>query len=221
MHQNEVASATTEESDGVRVLTVKVSRHKTGMSERASVGITGPLIQHLHQWLEVVKKIHPSSPLVFPSWKGDEVTQLTRSVQTCAATFGIQLPTTQEVRPNVEICAVGLAEQERTLAAWHLSHGTMAGKSYRALQGTLRAQAFNVVGKVMGTSKPGPSPGPLPKKRRKFTRDEEDVIEEYFQVNIESHAAPRMSEVTDFLRDHQLQGRSAKDIYNKVWNLYK
>ena len=73
----------------------------------------------------------------------------------------------------------------------------------------------------MGTSKPGPSPGPLPKKRRKFTRDEEDVIEEYFQVNIESHAAPRMSEVTDFLRDHQLQGRSAKDIYNKVWNLYK
>jgi len=46
-------------------------------SERASIGVSGPIVEHLHRWLEVVKKLHPSSPLIFSSWKGEEMSQLT------------------------------------------------------------------------------------------------------------------------------------------------
>lgn len=224
MQRDEVERATVEELDGVKVVTIKVSRHKTGLSERAGVGVTGPVLEHLQQWLEMVKQLHPSSPLVFPNWKGEEVTQLTRAVQMCAATLNIDLPTTQEIRPNVEIRAVGLGEREKHLVARHLSHGTTtAEKSYRALQGTQRAQAFNVVGEVMGIEKPGPSSGPNDdkKKRKKFTAAEEELIGEYFSTHIEARNAPRMSEVTDFLQNHSIEGRSAKDIYDKVRNMYK
>ena len=126
-----------EEVDGVRVLTAKVSYHKTGLSERVSVDANSPVLEHLYPWLEIVEKLHPSSPFVFPSWKGEEVSQLTRAVQACVATFTIELPTTQEVRPNMEICAIGLGEKEKNLVARHLSHSTATvEKSYRALQGT-------------------------------------------------------------------------------------
>ena len=144
------------------------------------------------------------------------MTQLTRAVQTCAATLNIDLPTTQEIRPNVEICAVGLGEHEKHLVVRHLSHGTAtAKKSYRALQGTQRAQAFNVVGEVMGIERPDPSSGPSTdkKKRKKFTAAEEELIGEFFSAHIEAHTPPRMSEVTDFLQSHSIEGRSAKDIY--------
>lgn len=75
MHCDEVEWATVEEVDGVRVLTVKVSHHKTGLSERVSEDANSPVLEHLYPWLEIVEKLHPPSPLVFPSWK--EVSQLT------------------------------------------------------------------------------------------------------------------------------------------------
>lgn len=193
MYQDEVDKATEEEVHGVKVLTVKVSHHKTGLPEKASIGVSGPIVEHLHCWLEVAKKLHPS-----------EMSQLTRAVQMCAANFNIQLPTTQEVRPNVEIRAVGLDEKKKHLVARHLSHGTAtAERSYRALQGSQRAEAFNVVGEVMGIEKPGPSTGTSPdphpqKKRKKFSADEEDAVREYFSQHIASRVPPRMSEVAEF-----------------------
>ena len=51
----------------MKVVTIKVSRHKTGLSGRASMGVTGPVLEHLQQWLEMVKQLHPSSPLVVPN----------------------------------------------------------------------------------------------------------------------------------------------------------
>ena len=219
MQISELEKATEEVEDGVSVVTIKVSNHKTGMTERARVGLSGQIIDHLHMWVEIVKSIHPSSPLVFPSWKGQEVIQLTQKVQKLASTLGIDLPTTREVRPNIEIRSVGLADTERSLVSRHLSHSTAtAERSYRALESSKRARAFNVVGGVMGIEQPAPLPV---RNCKKFTAEEEEVIREHFSEHIQSKVAPRMKEAENFLKQYAFEGRSSKDIYDKVCNMYR
>ena len=48
------------------VLTIKVRKHKTGMSERAGIGVTGEVIGHLEEWMVVRRGHLPSLDTGFP-----------------------------------------------------------------------------------------------------------------------------------------------------------
>ena len=135
MEVQEEEKATEEEVDGVRVLTIKVCNHKTGMLERAGIGLCGETIEHLNHWMKVRRILLPDSTLVFLSWKGEIIQNLTTKVRTLAQSFGLDLHTTREVRSNVEIRATSIDSTKQTLVARHLSHSNRsAEKSYRALE---------------------------------------------------------------------------------------
>lgn len=79
-----------------KVLTVKVAKHKTGSTERATVGCSGELLQQLEHWVDIRWRLIPDSHLVFPMWEGNgPIVHFTSRVRDFAEKVGIQLPTTQ------------------------------------------------------------------------------------------------------------------------------
>ena len=170
------------------VLTIKVRKHKTGMSERAGIGVTGG---HLEEWMVVRQAIFPHSTLAFPSWSGNAIDNLTSKVCQLATQFGIFLPTTREARSNLEIRAASTLDTgKQSLVARHLSHSkASAEKSYRALEVSKRAEAFGVVGELMQVQGQQTS-----RKRKKFSTREEELIRDHFQLHISERHPPKKEE---------------------------
>lgn len=213
--------------NGREVVTVKVSEHKTGSSERAAISYCGETVDHFRSWLEVRAAIPQlkGSPYVFPTLNGGKYEKLTQLVQKIAMEKRrIALPTTQSMRSNIEIRASTLDTPTQALVARQLSHSKVtAEKNYRALQASDRATAFEAVGKVMGVP-PTSSPSPIqPKhKRNKFTLEDEKVLKSFFLKYIEEKKVPKKEAIMPLFQAHpQFADRSYKDIYDKIRNFFR
>ena len=164
------------------------------MSERAGIGLCGETIEHLNHWMKVRRILLPDSTLVFLSWKGEIIQNLTTKVRTLAQSFGLDLPTTREVRSNVGIRATSIDSTKQTLVARHLSHSKRsAEKSYIALEASKRDKAFQVVENVMGmddNSSPRTQPLKDVCRWKFFTAEEEELISSHFEKNISSKVPP-------------------------------
>ena len=66
-----------------------------------------------------------------------------------------------------------------------------------------------------------PTPSPTNRKKRPFSKEETNLVAEYFRVHIEKRQFPTTNECRDFLALYQdtLKDRSLKDIYDKCRNI--
>lgn len=223
MKLSEVDARRVAEVDGSRVITIKVSEHKTG---RAAISFCGETITQFDQWVVVRRKLpfKDSCPYVFPSVKGTKLTQI---VQKVAGSLNLSLPTSQRIRSNIEIRAATLDTPTQALIARHLSHSKVtAEKSYRALQATDRATAFQAVGNVMGvtpsSSSSSTKPSASKKGKRKFTEEEEKVLKVYFKEYIDKKTAPKKEAIMPIFSTHpEFCDRTYKDIYDKIRNFFR
>ena len=88
-----------------------------------------------------------------------------------------------------------------------------------------RASAYDAMGSVIGIEcnklPSSPSGTAAPKKRHKFTPEQEEILRDFFQDNIEKREAPGKNLVEPLYEKHpQFRGIPAKTIYDKVRNFY-
>ena len=155
-----------------QVLMIRVAKHKTGMTERASVSCSGVNMEQLRQFVSARQALIPESDLVFSKWDGSgPVVQLTRMVRALGEKLKLALPTAQKLRSIVEIRATGMDSASKSLVSRQLSHSDKTAElHYRAAQPSKRAEGFGMVGQLVGMPDPLPTVDPIPatRKRRKF-----------------------------------------------------
>ena len=225
MLKSEYESASTFGEGENVIVTIKVSNHKTGRTERASVSCSGHILQQLRMWIDVTRPLFPESDLVFPKYEGTgPILHLTTRVRNVAEENGLQLPTSQIVRSVVEIKATTLDPARKTLVARALSHSqATAEKHYRALETSKRAEGYAVVGELVGVAMPSVGPAPKRSRRKGFSQLEIEVIRKEFSEEIRLKKPPLRARAERFLKEHSdmFQSRTTKDIYDKVRNEWR
>ena len=70
---------------GEEILMIRVAKHKTGMTERATISCSGNILEQLREWVKVTRPLFSGSDLVFPKWEGEgSITDLTARVRSFA-----------------------------------------------------------------------------------------------------------------------------------------
>lgn len=103
------------------------------------IGVTRKVVGYMDG---VCRAIFSRSSLVFPSWVAADIESLNAKVCHFAAQCGTTLPTTRNLRSNLEV----RDPKKQAHVACHLNHGkSVAEKSYRAVEASKRAEVFSVV----------------------------------------------------------------------------
>ena len=206
--------------------TVCVDEHKTGQSERAKLVLDKDTFSLLRKWMAMRKAvITQACPYVFPTFRGERLTDLTSVVNTFASKRGFNLPTSRVVRTAVEVKATCLPPAQKQAIARSLSHSTdTAEKHYRALDRGKTLLAYKSVGSILGVPAAVPATQvPASSKRRFFSAEETALVMEGFQTHIARKVLPTIDEAQAFLGKHVqkglFQGRKPHDIYDKIRNI--
>ena len=205
------------------VLMIRVAKHKTGLTERASVNCSGKLRDQLKLFIDARRHLIRESDLVFAKWLGlGPVMDLTARVVALGEKLNLQLLTAQKLRSVVEIKATPLDSSTKSLVARALSHSELTAEHhYRAAQPSGRAKAYQAVGELVGL--PTVDPIPATRKRTRFTAKQTEIIMSAFAEEIATKRPPNKATADKFILDHQEEfaGKSSKDIYDKVRNQYR
>ena len=215
---------------GERYTTIRVYSHKTGSSETAKVVFSRTLLKVMKVWEEVRDKVAEDSPFLFPNYKGEEVSHLSRRVIQYAVTKGIVLVKPQTLRTAVELKAKDLPAPVQEALTRSLSHSMeTARKYYRANNPQSGHMAFETIRGIVAGKEAGQDqvsktekPPTSPPKRRHFTSQETDLISKYFEESIAARVPPVKTASKTFLQRQPADlfvGRSEHDIYDKVRNL--
>ena len=205
------------------VLMIRVAKHKTGLTERASVSCSGKLRDQLKLFFDARRHLIPESDLVFAKWQGlGPAMDLTARVKALGEKLHLQLPTVQKLRSVVEIKATPLDSSTKSLVARALSHSEQTAENhYRAAQPSGRAEGYRAVGELVGRL--SVDPVPATRKRSRFTSKQTGIIQTAFADEIATKRPPNKATADKFLEDHkeEFAGKTSKDIYDKVRNQYR
>ena len=196
---------------GDSYVTLRVKNHKTGSSESAKLIIPGKILKMLAVWEDVRSKVAPDSPYLFPDFKGRQITHLTRVVSTYAEARDIVLPTSQEVRTTVELQTKKMPAPVQEAVSRSLSHSQATVlKHYRANDKESCHLAYETIQQIVSSKtgdtaeepgKSGASASPKKPKRRRFTKEETDLITEHFGSHLQNKQLPLTAESERFLRE--------------------
>ena len=99
-------------------------------------------------------------------------------------------------------------------AATSLTSNTMTTAAVRTSPDPGTAAAADLAHK-------SPVPESTSSRRKKYNKTEEDKIRVFFSKEIEEMHTPTMQRAEAFLKTHSLPGRTKKDIYDKVRNMFR
>jgi len=216
---------------------LSVVNHKTASTGSAKLILDDNLKLRMNQYLKYIRPLQclhseETCPNFFLNSAGSSIKSFPKKMASVAERFGFRQFTSTEVRKVVSTKVDSLPSAQQELVARQLSHSLAMQKKHYVMTHSAE-HAVHAHGIVTNSAAvqsgplsppPGPlspPPGPLsppPAKRRKFTRSEEQVIEEYFSSHIEQGKTPTIPECKTFLYSHDLQ-RTAKNIQDKVRGL--
>ena len=110
------------------------------------------------------------------------------------------------------------SEAEREKVATAMSHSVGTQQLYYKMKKGRRdaVEGYRVMEEVQREEGSGRGPG----KRTPFTKEENEVVSQYFNHHLSVGTEPAISECRDFLEQHPLQ-RTAKQVRDKVRTLLR
>ena len=205
-------TAATEEEEGHWVVTV--SRHKTASSRGPAHLVMDSSLKDLCDRYLVLRKDLGSSPNLLVDHNGCPPTNLPRLVQNFAKEYNVRFPTPTQLRKAVGTAACKLPQGKQEKVAAFMKHSLQTQRRYyRALESQKHSlEAFNIVNTELLPASPAT---PLQKKRM-YTDIQEARIRQYFQHSIKNSSHISLSEATAFLTAYPMEGRTPKNIQDKV-----
>ena len=248
MKRAEVEEAMEARQPGERIV-VRVEEHKTGFAEAAKIIFDIETEKMLRKWWRVLDDCNPDSQYVFPTFDGEKNQHMFRVISRTGGDLGYALPNSREVRVSVELKAKTLPAADKERVSRSMSHSTStAEKYYRANLKEDCHRAFQSIQDILvksnmpssaaqsdpkactevSTTVPATSPAPAEpaatdtgQRRKKYTKREEEQIRAFFKKELIDMKAPTMQKAGAFLKAHNLPGRSKKDVYDKVRNMFR
>lgn len=237
-----------ETGDGV---VIKVLKHKTGLSGSARVVLTpGDYSKVLAYATTMRLFLDPEnkSPYLLCLSGGRQMANFNSRFKTLSQRYGFEPMTATRVRKIAATeAALKLSGPEAALVTKQLSHTPETdAKYYQALTGPQHA-AF-AVKCLSDTKRPAitlPIPQPMPpipdnrssesrvdppaaaspvktsKKKRRFTPEENETIQLYFEDYVREQKTPVLDECKAFVENHPMGGRTKQQIQDKVKDLIK
>ena len=200
------------------VVTIRVKEHKG--DKPAKLTASGMVLSQLTSWTLLLRPLYlaGASTYVFPRRDGSKLCHLSRLLGEVAKQFSLSLPTPTTIRKAIATKGTSFTDAERAALAQTMSHSQQtAEKYYRAKTEAVNRQGYEVLGKILDVPT-----GPSPKKRIRFTKQQNEVIKAYFAAAISMKIVPQRPTLEKFLEENRelFPGRDYKDIYSKIRNLY-
>ena len=206
------------EQQGVTV--IKVKSHKTMRHGAAMLTLTSNRMTKINSYVKHVRPLidpfgRSKKLLVLP---GEKEVVVGRLMKKLSGEYDVTVPTATSLRKAMATAATSqCSEREIRTLSTQLSHSIHTHRrSYEqknAKEGA--AEAFKITQSLKstaGTSKP--------KERKRFTLEEVEEIENYFNTEIVAGQKASLQKCREFLRDHPMD-RSPKQIQDKVANIIK
>ena len=132
--------------------------------------------------------------------------------------YGIFIPTATQLRKHTSRAgALRGSDYQRTLLSKQMSHSLDTHKRYYETVGTSKdaAEAYHAAKEVRKTTEKE-----VKQPRKSYSMREVDTIQKYFRKEISEGKSVTLKECRTFLeRNLSIQGRTAKNIQDKVRNL--
>ena len=226
-----VANATVEEFQQAKEeddnVIIRVVNHKTGIHGSAKLVFSKLDYQCLQKYFKYIRPILVGNKLterLFVKEGGEGIKKVQGIIESMAKQFGFKPITSTLTRKIVATNAIQkLPSQAATLVTSQMRHSVQTdARHYRAIIG--RAHASDAFKHLEALRSGHPAEQTPETKRKRFTGEETELIRAAFAVNIVENTAPTLQQCKMFLgriQSAELDGRSPKDVQDKVKNLRK